>query len=91
MSLDSETVELLLEDLECRLRGQAAWAGLPVFYRGLSRDLAPLLESAPDINYVLERVCDMLDGLGYLPLFPTLPPLRISDSSQLEADQQARV
>ena len=77
MSLDTATVELLLQDLERRLRHQAAWAGLPVFYRTLGRDLAPILDTAPDVHLVLERVCDMLDRLGYLPLFPPLPPLRL--------------
>ena len=75
MALDSETVELLLQDLENRLREKAAWAGLPVFHDVIRHDLAPLLETAPDVAYVLERVCDMLEQLGYPAQFPPLPPL----------------
>lgn len=87
MSLDTATVELLLQDLEDRLRHQAAWAGLPVFYRALGRDLAPLLDAAPDVSLILDRVCDMLDRLGYMPQFPPLPPLRLGSLGQRAVGQ----
>jgi len=67
MSLTAYQTELLLVDLERRVRGRGTWRGHAVFYQVLEYDLQPILDTAEDPDYVRAWIQQMLERNGHAP------------------------
>ena len=65
MAITRQQTDLLLDDLESRIRLRADWRGSSVFYQVLEYDLQPILDTAADPEHVREWTRAMLVRNGH--------------------------
>lgn len=65
MALSRQQTDLLLADLENRVRQRADWPDHAVFYQVLDYDLQPILDTAADPEYVRAWTRAMLVRNGH--------------------------
>ena len=65
MAITRQQTDLLLADLESRIRQRVGWRGSTVFYQVLEYDLQPILDTAVDPEHVRAWTRAMLVRNGH--------------------------